>query len=418
MEVGTKNKSAWILLLVIILTSVTILLLINGFHPIFTIEADALTFYDATKNLYGGLPFSTFPSLPKYAHTAPGYPFFAYLTYLVAGGIAPQFTIDVQILLSPLVIICAFLIVRRYGGNRAGLLAAAFIAFLPNLVGYSLLFLSDQLSIVIYMLALGLLFWAFEGDSLWRFVWAGIAFGLLLYLKPVYQAPVCLVGLLLLLLWKKHFVKRIAAAVLLCGLMTLITVPWLVRNYNIFGRMTPMTIVYGEVMHSGNIWNLPDGYQRYRSIVMGEPETLRQQGRYAEAELLEEELLREDTLNYIKAHPGVFLSWTLARAVHIWELYPGSDRDTFGWYINVPFAIFYVILFLGVIICFFQKPPPLFFWVNIAFFVSLYLFQITNHWLMRYRLAFEPNLCLLSGYGWVALYYRWTTLRKRLVKPN
>jgi hypothetical protein len=104
--------------------------------------------------------------------------------------------------------------------------------------------------------------------------------------------------------------------------------------------------------------------------------------------------------------------------VHIWALYPGGNAEGSEWLFYIPSAVFYIVLYLGVIIVFFQKPPPIFFWVNIVLFVSLYLFQITNHWLMRYRLAFEPNLCLLAGYGWVALYHRWMTWRKRSVKSN
>ncbi len=415
MVLTKEDRLAWVCVLVLVLVNTTALLLVNGFSPAFALISDSVTFFDASKNLYNGLPFSTFPSLPKFAHAAPGYPFFACFTYLLAGEINPQFTIDVQILLNPLILICAFLIIRRYGGNRAGILTAAFLAFLPNLLGYSLLFLSEQISIVVYMLALALLFRAFAGDSLWHFILAGLIFGLLLYFKPVYQAPVFLVGLLILLLWKKPFFRRLLAAILLCGVMTLTTVPWLVRNYQIFGRITPMTIVYGEVMHSGNIWRLPGGFEQYYEIVMGEPEALRNQGRYAEAEFLEEELLREETLKFIKENPGLFLGWTLQRAVRIWELYPGGSPENFGWTITVASSSYYLILFLGVIIVFFQKPPPVFFWVNIVFIVFIYAFQTTNHALMRYRLGFEPNLCLLSGYGWAALYNRWVARRKRAV---
>jgi len=418
MHLTREDRLAWVCVLVLVFINTVTLLLSNGLSPSFALISDSVTFYDASRNLYNGLPFSTFPSLPKYAHAAPGYPFFAYLTYFLAGGINPHFTIDVQILLNPLIIICAFLIVRRYGGNRAGVLAAAFTALLPNLLGYSLLFLSEQLSIVVYMLALAFLFRAFAGDSLWRFIPAGFVFGLLLYIKPVYQAPVFLVGLLILLLWKKPFFRRLFAAAILCGVMIITTVPWLIRNYHIFGRITPMTIAYGEVMHSGNIWRLPDGFERYRAIVSREPDTLRQQGGYAEAEYLEEELLREDTFKYIRENPGVFLTWVMQRAVQIWELYPGGSPETFGWAITVGSSVYYLILFLGVIIVFFQKPPPVFLWVNIAFIAFIYFFQSTNHALMRYRLGFEPNLCLLSGYGWVAFYQRWMNWRKRALKPN
>jgi 4-amino-4-deoxy-L-arabinose transferase-like glycosyltransferase len=116
-----------------------------------------------------------------------------------------------------LVVVLVDIVVTRLATPRAGLIAAAIVAVTPSLLANDLVPLSEPLSLLIFLAIVLLMIEE-------RWIWAGVATGLLLLTRP--SAPALLVAAALWLVsrvgWKVA-VRFVVAA-------TVIVTPWIIRN--------------------------------------------------------------------------------------------------------------------------------------------------------------------------------------------
>jgi 4-amino-4-deoxy-L-arabinose transferase-like glycosyltransferase len=142
---------------------------------------------------------------------------------------------------------------RMTGDSRAPLIAAVLFLVHPGTWiaeargGVEILFIFVGL---VFMLALD---WATEKGGLWRYLLAGLAFGVVLQVRSTPMAfPVLL--LLYVIFSATGAQERLAAAVRVAALvigMGLVMIPWVVRNYRLVHEFVPVATLSGVALQEG-----------------------------------------------------------------------------------------------------------------------------------------------------------------------
>lgn len=394
-----KDQVSWLIIILLCLTAITALWSIQGKVQPGELVSDTLRYYDAAVNIFEGREFSFFPSHPKYAYGLPGYPAFIAFVSLFRGSVDPNSVILAQIFLHALIIILTYLTARMFCGRWVGVVSAFIIAWLPNLFSYHLVLLSESLSITIFALAFYLLMLAVSKDKVWLYMVAGLAFGALLYVKQAFQLPVCVVALYLLFFSKKGLFRRILVPSVLVLAMFLAITPWVIRNEQIFGKYSlTLSTNMGNVMGEANM-PIDIFYGQYWEEKQPKIKALIEDGKYAEAEILDDLFKYEIVARYVTANIDELFEFIPYKFMHNLRPYPGNRLFDIPILIFIPWTVFYTVIFFAFIVALRFRPESRYLWINLIFIICLHLFQLTNFATLRFRLSWELNLVLIAGCG-------------------
>ena len=141
----------------------------------------------------------------------------------------------------------------------AGLLAAFFYSIYPVSI-YSIKLMTDEhLFIPLWLFGLYLLLREIAGRSWrWPLIWYGVVFGLATMTRThsIFMPAVVAVAYALLKYpWKKVLLAFFAVAIL----MQAVNLPWMIRNYKIYGAVVPYTLNNSYVYRSFNPTATPEG---------------------------------------------------------------------------------------------------------------------------------------------------------------
>ena len=133
-------------------------------------------------------------------------------------------------------------------GRRVGLIAAAVIAFYPELVWFSTHFWSETLLLALLWWAIERLVRADRRAATGAALLAGVLWGLAVLTRepPLYLAPIAAVWLA----WRRPGGARRAAAFVLALALTVL--PWTVRNAIVFRAFVPVSLMGGFNLWLGN----------------------------------------------------------------------------------------------------------------------------------------------------------------------
>jgi 4-amino-4-deoxy-L-arabinose transferase-like glycosyltransferase len=183
----------------------------------------------------------------------PGYPLLLAAAFKVAGCRIEAARL-LNLLLAVGIVVMLMALARRVTSDpRAPLIAALLFLLHPGTLvaeargGVEILFIFVGFG---FMLALH---WAMEKGSLWRYLLAGLAFGVVVQVRSTPMAfPILL--LLYALFMAKEARERLTAilnvAVLVAG-MGLVMVPWVVRNYRLVHEFVPVATLGGVGLQEG-----------------------------------------------------------------------------------------------------------------------------------------------------------------------
>ena len=188
------------------------------------LSSDAYNYVEISRNLVAGHGFSeVLPGLVPHAtaYRPPGYPLLLAGVFELTGpsaGVAR----GLNLLLGLLVIVLAFLLVRRHSTLLAASIASFCVAMMPNLVANDVNALSDTLSLC-FLLGVML---AVLAQRWWT---TGVLLGLLILTRPSTQVFVLafIVWVVVIARW-----KALGKVLLATGL---IVSPWIIRNWVEFG---------------------------------------------------------------------------------------------------------------------------------------------------------------------------------------
>ena len=233
------------------------------FEPANRLVADELTWtnWALEKLLEPTVGFSPFRT--KMIFWPPGYPYFIAAIYAVFGSLSAVKW--VQILASALLIPAVGRVGAAVFGARAGVTAAALVAFYPDLVWYSVHFWCETLFLT-------LLWWSFErvlaADARARTppaLAAGVLWGVAALTREtcLYLAPLVATWLA----WRRLSDgggKR-AAAFLLAAVVTI--APWTYRNWVVLNAFVPVATSGGLALYQGNSGlTRQEVYDRYEEV--------------------------------------------------------------------------------------------------------------------------------------------------------
>jgi hypothetical protein len=189
---------------------------------------------------------------------------------------------------------------------------------------------------------------------------------------------------------------QLAGAALSVLILLLVATPWLVRNYEVFGKVIfirdnlPLEMYEANNDQSQGLWT--------RNEHPGnDPEAMRRFQELGELGFMTEK--REQVHHFIHEHPGRFFEFTLERAAYFW-IAPPQATIVAGYDLmisrHVNFALAAVLAFAGLWLTIRNRKPGGFL---LACFLLIYPlpYYLVNPF-VRYKHPIEPEMILLIVY--------------------
>jgi len=361
----------------------------------FLIEGDANGYWELGEKLAVGEEFAVHEP-PRKIMRMPGFP----LLLSVAGG---NFLVA-RILLSVVGTLGCFLVYllgRELVDRRTGLWAAGLAAFSPTFCGFSVLILSETAFATSLLLSLLLLQkWIvaekeeFPKATFSIALGAGIAAAFACYMRPSWLlfGPVCV-----LLVFLNHRFRR---RTLFSGLLFFVgfavaLLPWIVRNYNVSGKIVVTTLWVGPSLYDGLNANASgDSDMRFY-----EEDGLSQQ--LSEYEI--DRLYRNKAWKFAKENPGKTIQLCVKKLARFWKPWPNAAQfQNVGT--ALPVAGFYLLLMLPACVGWWKSRKDFWCWFltigPVLYFSAIHSIFVGS---VRYRLPAEYPLCVLAAVGMVHL---------------
>ncbi len=196
---------------------------------------------------------------------------------------------------------------------RIGLVAAAFIAFSPDLITVSAMLLTETLGIFLACLT-AYVFFKYIKNYEWRMLlMLSIVFGA----ATLVRTPLAFLGIPMgtYMLWHKKFIHT---AILVAG-VALLFAPWTIRNYSVYHAIIPTNAASGFNLYSGN-----------HEGASGEQESFDVLAQYAEkfGYIKANDWATTEAKNFIISHPFEYLKLTMFRT----SIYFSFARPTGFWF--------------------------------------------------------------------------------------
>ena len=293
---------------------------------------------------------------------APGAPLFAAAIYNLIGDVSPLAARLGLALAGTAGVLVVYLLGRRLGGPRAGLVAAGLAAVYPPTLFYTSLLSGEPLAILTVAGAVLAFLWACDhGRSPWAWALPGFLLGLTAFLRPEYLLLTAMLALLaVVLVGRRAGPWRGAAAGGLMALAFAVTIaPWTAIASSDLGRFVPVSTGGGKALFIGTY--LPgDGlhdstkahlYHRFRGTdpipelrrIPMNPLLDRVAGKYPR--LPRDEALgrvgRENLIRWATGEPRALAQMIAGKIAHMWH---GSGSPS---YTPAGGAAHYLVLFAG-----------------------------------------------------------------------
>ncbi len=196
--------------------------------------------------------------------------------------------------------------------------------------------------------------------------------------------------------WKRYRAQRgiLRPVALMVGVLVIGVAPWLVRNYEVFGRFVFIRSNFGAEFRMGNSATARGLWMHYLNPAQN-PLKLRRYEELGELEYVRQE--QQQAFAYVRQHPGEFLSTSVKRAVYFWSgeprvyAIPGA-----GLLRNSLFLGASVLAFLGLGLAYHRglNAGPLLASTMLVY-PLVYYFVYT---MPRYRHLIEPEMLLFGCY--------------------
>lgn|GEM_PF-2524419 len=364
----------------------------NG-YTFFVVDQDSMISQNITFDPIQTMPTATIPPL---------YPLFLAAMYEIAGDTVRtvQWIEIVQVMLSGVICILLYSIVRIKFNQQIALISGLLFAIFPVLV-----YLPGQISaanIYIFLNCL-LLYCLFRGEQKHHtlsFLIAGMVFGLL-----VLSRAQTIIYLPFILFWigfivKKHVWQRVLSFMILT---MVVLAPWVYRNYRVFNTFVPLTTQGGYNLWQGQNPDASGTRSQYtdppfhiRAEVEEEIKSLPATYAY---ELALQDIYMREAVAFIKNDPGRVVILGLRKCVfywgHYWGInftYPGAQSPLYWlpWFIMLPFFL------TGLVQSFRARKKYFLFYI---YFIVATLTVMTFFVIPRYRLFILPLVFPFASNG-------------------
>jgi hypothetical protein len=212
-------------------------------NPIAHPGVDADTYSSIARQIYQDHSYGG--TVQDSSDWSPGAPLLYSSVYFLTGGVHVGAARLLVALLGTLTILVVFLLGRRLGGDRTGVLAAALVAIYPYFIYDAGRLMTEPLGCLVLASAMLALLWANDvGRPLWAWLVPGLLFGLTALARPEYLLFGVVFSILVLI---RH---RRAAAVFAIAFAFAI-LPWTIRNFIVLDRLVPISTGGGKALFIG-----------------------------------------------------------------------------------------------------------------------------------------------------------------------
>ncbi len=356
---------------------------------------DAAIYDSIARNWLAGKGFREDSS--RQASRAPGYPVFLAACHSI-GLQRPQGIYLVQAIADSAMCVLLALLGRRLYGDSAGIVAGCIAAIYPLFIYYTGFLLAETL----FTLGLvALMLFLFEcADALQkstsRALLVSVIAGVLLGLLVLLRSSLLLFPLFLLPIWlarRGNRLEAMAAWGTMIAAMALVMLPWIVRNYGIFGRFIPTTLQVGESLYEANSPRADGG------PMMDRIEWVKERGGRPMGEFENNQFFKDAALRYIGEHPGRFCALAVEKFARFWNPLPnyGPYRRPLGIAVSIcAWAPIILLAFAGILNRKLEIALLLLLLSPVAYFTLLHMVFVGS---IRYRTPVMPFVILLAASG-------------------
>ena len=333
------------------------------------------------------------------AFFAPGYPLLVAAVFKLFGVYSQHSAIVLMLINLAANLVTIWLIMRiarSLFGSRAALTGGLFWACSPALIWMPSIFWDTSIStaLLIGLIALALLCRDRPSRSMW--LWFGLYAGVTSLLNPALILVVfAALGWTAWNTWRVHR----GSIVLALAVFAIVFAPWPIRNARVFHAFVPLRTALGFDLWMGNhpgSNGMLDG-SLFPTFNHTELDLYKTQG-----EMAYTNGKSKLTRDYIRAHPGTFLSLTARRAVRYWAG-TGNEGGSLAYPIQ---ALLTTLLgFAGMWVLVSTRRRNL----AVLFALPLLLFPIPyyiTHAEFRFRLVLDPLLTVLAAIALVHFFTR------------
>jgi 4-amino-4-deoxy-L-arabinose transferase-like glycosyltransferase len=356
---------------------------------------DAASYDSIARNWLAGKGFRE--DSTRQASRAPGYPVFLAACHSI-GLQRPQGIYLVQAIADSAMCVLLALLGRRLYGDAAGIVAGCIAAIYPFFVYFTGLLLAETLftlGLVALMLFLFECRDALEKSTSRALLVSAVA-GALLGLLVLLRSSLLLFPLFLLPIWlarRGHRLGAMAAWGTMIAAMALVMLPWIVRNYGIFGRFIPTTLQVGESLYEANSPYADGG------PAMDRIDWVKERGGRPMGEYENNQFFRNAALRYIREHPDRFCALAVEKFARFWNPLPnyGPYRRPLGVAVNIcAWAPIILLACVGILQRKQQIASLLLLLSPVAYFTLLHMVFVGS---VRYRTPVMPFVILLAASG-------------------
>ena len=334
-----------------------------------------------------------FPGEPT-AWMAPVYPWLVGLAFKAFGVYSEQAAVVLELfqtVVSVLSCVLLYLIGKRVYGPRAGLLAALMFALYPASIHFAVQKIWSTTLFVFCLLAIAYLFMRMADHPSLKI---GVTLGALVGFTALLEVTIlAVVPFALVWLWfvnRKHGQRVLGPVTAMLLVSGLVILPWLVRNYTVFGHVTFIKSNFGKVFYEGNKDLATSDVSAPQVFLEGENEA--QYNRFFLARVVDQVL----------DHPLQFVERTVVRVANFWTM----NRVPAGLGQRIALMVYLGVLLLaigGLIKSTFNRDLVL----VLLFLLALPLvYYITISYHGRYRYPIEPLLMLPAAHFLLVLWRR------------
>ena len=387
----------------------------------FVIAGDAEGYWELAKDLAHGRDYAVY-SPPRRVMRMPAFP------AILAGSIV---CFGESLWAARLVLACVgtaacglvFLLGRALFDERVGLLASAWTAVSPTLVGFSVLILSETVfafAILLQLWLMALLYRrhleraAFQSSEGGRRMNLGLAFavgaagGFACLVRPSWLlVPPGIAVLWWWLAGRNRF--RMYEAALLCAGCVAVLTPWTIRNFRVTGHFVPTTLWMGASLYDG----LNPEATGDSDMAFFESDRLATDRGMTEYAV--DRYYRKLAVDYAFEHPGRAVQLALVKLGRYWSPWPNADQFRHPLAGGLVF-LSSVPLFVGAAIGIARRQAGgwrgILTAAPIVYFAAIHAVFVGS---IRYRLPTEYPLAVLAAAGIIGVWHsrRGNTMAER-----
>ena len=324
------------------------------------------------------------------ASKSPGYPVFAGLLLKIFGH--TQAVILVQYLFGVLASLPIYFIARRYlSENKSILIVLAYLIY-PTTWFWESSFMSESLYVWLNILFIFFIHRYMlkkkDFDLMAGSFWGAASF----LTRPAAVFPLSAVFISLIYQNRHKGVLKISA--IWCFTFLIVLSPWIIRNYNVFGKFIPGSNQAGVTIYTSYV-----NWGRDMSSVNYLPED-RIVLSNLESEAEKNKFLLRRTFDYLKENPSKFITLMPIKLIHYFHPFDGR------WYplsLGSKFNPFYGLLACFALLGFWwnRKENTNLIKLSVPFIIGAVISVVIFHGEIRYRFVLNPVFFLIAAFCFV-----------------